>query len=119
MVRRQRFFIAFCVLLCFASASCQYLGGAKLETPKQKAAFYMGLYNDQYQDYKQKIALPDLTEDEKEILAVKKQVLSEVYPLITAYDLAIVEGGQDQEATEAEIKALFNRLETLIIRAAN
>ena len=45
----------------------------------------MSVYNAQYNDYQQVAATPDLSEDQKVILRVKRKTLTDVYPLIQMY----------------------------------
>ena len=53
--------------------------------PKEKAVWMLSVYNAQYEDYKFQTARVDLNEDRKAVLRVKKQILTEVYPLISVY----------------------------------
>ena len=85
-------------------------------TPKQKATWMMGVYNAQYDDYKLKVSLPNLTNEEKSILRTKKDVLTQVYPLIQAYDMAQAGGGVPSATTERQITGMLTMLEQLAIR---
>ncbi len=85
-------------------------------TPKQKAIWYMGMYNRQYADYKTQVAMPNLTADQKKVLTIRKQILTQVYPLISTYDLAVASGQPTTRAQEDAIMALFNQLTSLIVK---
>ncbi len=76
----------------------------------------MGIYNAQYDDYKRAVTLPDLTPAEKETLKIKKQVLTEAYPVIQAYDLTVASGGIPNKQSEDAVLALVDRLQRLAIR---
>jgi hypothetical protein len=85
-------------------------------TPKQKATWMMGVYNAQFDDYKLKVALPNLTNDEKAVLRAKREILTQVYPLIQAYDMTQASGGTPTVTAERQVTSMLNQLEQLIIR---
>jgi len=53
--------------------------------PTEKAVWMLSVYNAQYEDYKFQAARVDLDEERKAVLRIKKQILTEVYPLISVY----------------------------------
>ena len=53
--------------------------------PMEKATWMLSVYNAQYEDYKFQAARVDLDEERKAVLRIKKQILTEVYPLISVY----------------------------------
>jgi ABC-type glycerol-3-phosphate transport system substrate-binding protein len=116
----KRKFIAVYIVLALMLVGCA--GMQKPEqsfsdmTPKQKVTIMMGIYNAQYDDYKLKVAIPNLTEEEKQVLRTKKQVLTQVYPLIQSYDLIQAAGGTPTAEAEANIMQLLSNLESLVIR---
>lgn len=54
-------------------------------SPMERSIWMLGVYNAQYDDYKFQAARVDLDEERKAVLRVKKQILTEVYPLIAVY----------------------------------
>ena len=108
------------ILLACLLMGCATLGIGTSDpsqmTPKQLSTFFMGIYNRQYADYKTQIAMPNLTVDQKKILATRKAVLIQVYPLIATYDLTVASGQPTTKVQEAAIMALLNQLGTLIIK---
>ena len=82
-------------------------------TPKEKAVWMMDLYNGQFNDYKIQAAKPDLTEEQKVILRKKKEILTEVYPLIKLYVGYADSGVLPPADTEAVIMRLTNELLSL------
>lgn len=54
-------------------------------TSKEKATWMLSVYNAQYDDYKFQAARLDLDEVQKKLLRSKKEVFTEVYPLIMTY----------------------------------
>jgi hypothetical protein len=114
-MKRIRLFIVPIVLACFL-LSCAQLGittDYASMTPKQKVSFYMATYNRQYESYKLDVK-PNLTDDQKKVLVIRKSVMTEVYPLITAYDFAQTSGKPLGSAEEQAIMLLFNKLSTYI-----
>lgn len=74
-----------------ALMGCAELGLKKPEksffdmTPKEKAIVIAHEYNMAYEDYKDQVVLPNLSEDYKELLTYKKAILVELKPLIVIY----------------------------------
>jgi hypothetical protein len=104
-----------------AGATCQNQGTGDSFvnwSPKQKAAYFMGLYSGQYDLYKAQAAYPDLTAQEKTILQTKKKILVQAYPLIQAYDMLQAAGGVPSIADENAIISLLDQLQRAAIRTA-
>ena len=53
--------------------------------PKEKGVWMMSIYNGQYADYQAQATRIDLNEAQKKILREKKEIMTEVYPLILTY----------------------------------
>lgn len=73
----------------------------------------MSMYNAQYDDYQLTAAIPDLSEDQKEILRTKKEIITEVYPMIQIYISYAESGTIPSVETETLIIQQLNRLLTL------
>lgn len=84
-------------------------------TPRQRIVYMMGIYNMQYENYKAKAAMPGLTQGQKNMLRKKRALLTDVYPMIQAYDLYINAGNMPDEGMESEIMNLLDALERLAI----
>lgn len=108
--------VAILVLLAFVLASCAALTpGAKNfkdMTPKEKSTYFMGVYNKQFNDTLAMASLPTITEDQKKVVRIKKDVLTKVWPMIQAYDAIAVGGGNPPVDAEAAITNLLGQLIT-------
>lgn len=107
------------ILLASLLISCVQLGigtptdPAKM-TAKQFCVFAMGVYNRQYEDYKIQISVANRTAETNKVLAQRKAVLMQVWPLIANYDMLIASGASQNKAQEAAILALLNQIGTYI-----
>ena len=115
---RQKAVISMLLVMLWLVMGCATLGITVKPysemTAKEKVAFLMKSYNKVYEDYKVQAASPNLTEPEKAALRTKKEVLTYVYPLIQALDLALVEGKPFDSSTEALIISGLRKLGTKI-----
>lgn len=85
-------------------------------SPKEKALFWLNIYNTEYDAYLTKVNMPNLLDAQKKILAIKKRILTEVYPPLKMY-VRYVENGQIPPAeVEAFIAGKMTELETLILK---
>lgn len=55
-------------------------------TPKEKSLAAMRIYNSEVDNYKAKLALPNLSAAEKQVLHVEYAALQRAWPVIKAYD---------------------------------
>ncbi len=117
-MKRRITVVALAMVILAMVAGCATLGLQDFTkmSPKQKATYFMGVYNRQYADYKTQVAMPNLTADQKKMLTIRKQVLTQVYPLISTYDLAVASGQPTTRAQEDAIMALFNQLASLVVK---
>ena len=100
-------------LILILAAGCSWVGTTKKwsdMTPKEKSTFFMGIYNRQYNDTVALASMPNLLEPQKEIVRAKKQMLTEMWPLIKAYDDIAVGGGVPSLDLESLINSYINRL---------
>lgn len=67
-------------------------------------------YIQQYNDYKYKVAQPNLTDAQKQALKTKKKVLVEVEPLLRLYSQTVYSGGVPPAGLEDQISALFTQI---------
>ena len=107
------------ILLASLLLSCSQLGiGTPTDptkmTAKQFVTFAMGVYNRQYGDYKAQISMPNRTPETNKVLATRKAILIQVYPLISTYDLSIASGQPQNRQQEAAIMALLNQIGTYL-----
>lgn len=109
------------VFACLLLASCMHQPGTLKPigdmTPKERATFFMGVYNAQAEDYKAMVAKPNLTEDQIKILHAKKKVLTEVYPLIKTHNVYVDNGAKPTAESEQAIMDLLNRLTSMAFTA--
>lgn len=114
MIRKKYYLLLLpFILFLFACAALNPLPIEQM-TPKQRAAYFMGVYNRQYEDYKAKAAMPDLTEGQKEILREKKKILKEIYPMIQTYDLIVSKSESIDLNNEEQIINMLTMLEKML-----
>lgn len=75
------YFILFMVG-CATSLHIKSLGEM---TPLEKATLAAGIYNDKVDDYRIKVALPNLSPAEKTVLQTEYQIFQKAWPMIDAY----------------------------------
>jgi len=100
------------ILVLLAFVGCAHLAEKPWSerTPKEKAIWMDGIYNAQYDEYEIRAARPDLTEDEREALRTKKQIFTEVWPLLKVYSKYAESGIVAPLEIEVTILDLLNRL---------
>lgn len=101
-------------LLCVGLlANCTY--NVPLKTvdqmePKQKAGFFLSIYNKEFDNYKAVAARPDLTEEQRVMLRKKKEALVKVYPMIETYADYVAAGAMPSKASEEAIIKLLDEI---------
>jgi len=86
MIRRIAFPL---VLLVFALAACtanMNIRPVSEMTPKEKSLAAMKVYNYQVDNYKARLALPNLSAAEIKVLRTEYAALQKIWPVIKAYD---------------------------------
>jgi hypothetical protein len=79
-------------------------------TPKEKAGWFLGTYNAEYDDYMLQAKSPNLTDAQKQVLRVKKEILTQVAPMLGAYAGYVEKGVIPPSELELQIMQLLNRL---------
>jgi hypothetical protein len=79
-------------------------------TPKQTVLWGMNVYNAQYDLYIKQVAREDLTEDEKEVLRTKKDILLDMEESINVGLSSLAIGENPDEETLDDLTYLVNRL---------
>lgn len=102
------------VILMFVIGCTQNIKPISEMTPKEKATFFLSVYNDQAINYKTLASDPTLTEDQKVILRQKKKLMTEVYPLIFLYSSHVDSGEVPDHATEMAIINYLDRLGKMV-----
>lgn len=90
------------------------------KTPVEKAAFFLKLYNKQFDDLKYTIQNRELTVEQKTVLKERVRILTDMRPLIDTYAFYVDTGAipppdGSLEELERRILALFNILEQEVI----
>lgn len=112
-------------------------------TPKEKAAFFLSMYNKQFDGYLETVIdpglppaeraslkesvkngevlpaekfNPNLTDEQWDILETKKEIMTEVYPLISLYTSYAESGSVPSAETEQQIIGLLDRLAATVIK---
>ena len=107
-MRLPRFHWALWVLVLAAMVACATVGQG-VNTPEKQALALMKFYNAQVDAYEKMILLPNLTDDEKDALRMRRAILVEAWPLIDLY-VSYVEAGRTNEVLEMRILDLLDRL---------
>lgn len=92
-------------------------------THKQRSVYMLSIYNSQYADHRMqtgytmdangvwvKTSNPALTDEQRDILQMKKNILSNVYPLMKIYVGQVNGGLAPSRDAEQEIMKLLNQL---------
>lgn len=83
-------------------------------TPVEKSLSIMQFYNNQYQDTMALAQNPNLTPQGKELVAKKKAILMELWPLVKMYDSYAQGGIQIPADLESHILLLINKIGGMI-----
>lgn len=79
-------------------------------SPREKALVILQTYNSEYQNTMTMALRTDLTDAQKQIVRTKKEILTQLYPLVKVY-LGVVEaGGIPSAMNEQEILNLIDQL---------
>jgi hypothetical protein len=76
---------------------------------QEKAAWFLTAYNAQYDSYLAQAAGP-LTDTQREVLRAKRQVLTELHPLLLLYAKFAYDGGIPPVEIEVQIIRYIDRL---------
>jgi len=102
------------ILFMFALASCAGMQGDVKSftdmTPKEKATFVMSVYNKQYDSYLTLYKKGDWTDQEKEVLKVKYELLGEMETYTKLYTGYAETGVAAPAETEEALLALIDKL---------
>jgi nitrogen fixation-related uncharacterized protein len=112
MNKRLPILIVLLVLVAFMVAcAMQGMKPVSEMTPKEKATWMMGVYNSQYDDYKSQAAISDsLTDEAREAMRKKKEILTQVWPLIKMFNGYVDTGALPDREVEARIIDSLNLL---------
>jgi len=108
------------VFLFSLSVSCIPQQGKGLKTiaemsAQERASWFLGIYNSQDRDFRNMVARPDLTNEQKDILRKKKEIMTRVYPMIKTYNTYVDSGAVPTKAVEDQIVQLINDLTALVV----
>ena len=104
-------FKSLCVLLAmmFLIMSCASMQTQQLTT-KQQSAIWFNVYNSVYDDTMAMSVNPAITPIQKEIVAKKKAILTQLWPLLKLYAGVVDSGGAPSVETTNQITNLINLL---------
>jgi hypothetical protein len=104
--------ITILMFITFAFGCATLTVGDKPLTPKQQATIIMNTYNAEYDDTMSMATNPNSTPAQKEIVAQKKMILTQIWPLLKVY-VSIVDGGGTP--TENQTQALLDLINQLTV----
>ena len=116
------------VFFILALVSCGVTTDSSTMTPKQKLIIAYSVYNSQYSSYMtdtgysqsesgewKKVGEVPLTEPKKEVLRVKKDILSRMHPLLELYSGMISGTNPYSVETETQLFLLIDKLAALTL----
>ena len=109
----RKFLAAIIVLCVLTFAAC---AGVRTEPPltaKQQASIWLGIYNAQYDDAMFVMSSPAATAAQKDIAKKKKEILTQVWPLLKIYVSAVDNNGTPTASDTAQLVELINKLTTM------
>ena len=118
MLKERNLFVALILLIFLAVCMTLDINRPKSiseMTPKERGAWFLGIYNSQDKDYRNMVARSDLTNDQKKVLRDKKAIMVQVYPMIKTYNTYIDSGAVPTKAVEDQIIQLINDLTGLVV----
>jgi hypothetical protein len=106
------------IVLCLALAFFAGCAGPAIKpfsemNPKEKAIFFLKIYNGQFDSYQMQSAQPNLTAEQVKMLKAKRDILKAMHPMIQVYDMMVNAGGLPDIATEENILQFIDRLAAL------
>ena len=118
MLRKNNLFVVLIILIFLVG--CMTLNVNKPKsisemTPKERGAWFLGIYNSQDKDYRNMVGRLDLTNDQKKVLRNKKTIMTKVYPIIKTYNTYIDSGAVPTKEIEDQIVELINDLTGLVV----
>ena len=107
-------FIAICIVGVLFLCNCATIGVKPYNemTPRERALFLVTTYNKLDAEYRIQAIMPNLTDKDKEMLRVKKQIMTQLYPLIDAYRMAVENNVTVPPSLEPMIMNLLDQLGT-------
>ena len=107
------------LIVLFMLAGCALFGNNAKQfqdmSPKEKATFFFKVYNGQYDNYQIQTSKPDLTEVQKRVLRKKRDALTKMDALITAFDIIVNAGAVPLPQDEKKILDIIDLLANMAI----
>lgn len=103
-------------ILALALVGCAALTQTTGLTPKQQATIWMEIYSFTYDDTMALAKNPAITPAQKELVAKKKAVLTQVWPLLKSFVAVVNSGGTPTAQDTAAITVLINQLTALALQ---
>ena len=100
------------VLILVLVAGCASLGVKPWmeRTPQEKASYFMSIYNKQFTDTMNMAKNPNITEEQRKVVRVKKDLLTKLWLAIGTYDSIIIRGEIPSLLDEQKILDYINQL---------
>ena len=80
-------------------------------SPKEKSIFFMKIYDEQFDNYQIQSLRKNLTQEQIRILYIKRNLLTDIYPMISAYTILVNKGLQP---SEKDADAIYDMIDQLI-----
>jgi hypothetical protein len=110
-MKQLRINIAMLLVLAFVFAGCATTNAPM--THKQQGIVWMSTYNSVYDDTMSVMKSSTSTAEQKALALKKKDILTKVWPLLTAYMDIVDKGGTPTDQSTAAITELINQLTAL------
>jgi hypothetical protein len=102
------------VLMVYLLSACSlFTQTTKPLTTKQQATIWMVVYNSVYDDTMAQAKNPTATPAQKEMVAKKKAILAQTWPLLKIYVGIVDTGGTPSVESSQQISDLINQLAAL------
>jgi len=100
------------VLILVLVAGCASLGVKPWmeRTPQEKASYFMSMYNKQFTDTMNMATNPNITQEQRKVVRVKKDLLTKLWLAIGFYDSAVIRGEVPSILDEQKILDYINQL---------
>lgn len=81
-------------------------------SPQEKASYFMSIYNKEFNDTRLVATNPNITDTQRKVVRIKKEILTKLWLAIGAYDSIVIRGEIPSIMDEQKILDYINQLAT-------
>ena len=108
-MKRKSYLTMVLLLLLLTFGGCAMFAQT-VDTPEKRALAILKTWNSQFDDTMAMAKMPNLSEEQKELVRTKKKWLGLLKPLVDLYVNVVKTEGTVPEAIERELKRMINQL---------